>query len=70
MVSTYSFCPGNMRVASPEWVPAFSTCSLIAKLRISPRDATLSNSTYGNRGNAIQQSEGEDLTQQNRLRGN
>ena len=29
-VSTYSFCGGNSMVASPEWTPANSTCSVIA----------------------------------------
>ena len=32
-------------VASPEWTPAFSTCSVIAWKRISPRWATASIST-------------------------
>jgi hypothetical protein len=30
IVPTYSFCAGSTSVASPEWTPAFSTCSEMA----------------------------------------
>ena len=31
-------------VASPEWTPAFSTCSMMAEATTSPRSATASSS--------------------------
>ena len=44
IVSKYVRCGGSTSVASPEWTPAFSTCSDMADTRISPRFATPSNS--------------------------
>ncbi len=43
-VPTYIFCAGNIKLASPECVPAFSTCSEMAKLTILPETATASYS--------------------------
>ena len=38
------FCGGRTMVASPEWTPAFSTCSTMAEATIRPRSATASSS--------------------------
>lgn len=43
-VSSFKSCGGVTRVASPEWTPAFSTCSQTAIQITSPSEATASTS--------------------------
>ena len=44
IVSLFKSCAGNTNVESPLWTPAFSICSLIARITTFPLSATASTS--------------------------